>query len=101
MPLLYPKASMNFSLSSITASSLCNILSIASKDSLSVLIAGPIPLFSNIYVEYPYPAYVSFPYAPKLTQGTNYNVVNSDAETPIGNKNYPLFAMYTALLAIF
>jgi hypothetical protein len=56
----------------------------------------PIPLFSNIYVEYPYPAYVSFPYAPKLTQGTNYNVVNSDAETPIGNKNYTLFAMYTA-----
>lgn len=61
----------------------------------------PIPLFSNIYVEYPYPAYVSFPYAAKLTQGTNYNVLNSDAETPIGNKNYTLFAMYTASIGNF
>jgi hypothetical protein len=55
-----------------------------------------IPLYSNIYVEYPYPAYISFPYAPKLVQGTNYNVLNSDAETPIGNRNYTMYAMYTA-----
>lgn len=55
-----------------------------------------IPLFSNIYIEYPYPAYISYPYAAKLTRGTNYNVMNSDAETPIGNKNYTLFANYTA-----
>lgn len=57
---------------------------------------NPIPLFSNIYIEYPYPAYVSFPYAAKLTRGTNYNVLNSDAETPIGNRNFTLYAMYTA-----
>jgi hypothetical protein len=57
---------------------------------------NPIPVFSNIYVEYPYPAYVSVKYAPKLTKGTNYNVLNSDAETPLGNKKYTLFAMYTA-----
>jgi hypothetical protein len=57
---------------------------------------NPIPIFSNIYIEFPYPAYVSVKYAPKLTKGTNYNVLNSDAETPIGNKSYTLFAMYTA-----
>lgn len=57
---------------------------------------NPIPPFSNIYIEYPYPAYISFPYAPKLTKGTNYNVLNSDAETPLGNRNYTLFASYTA-----
>lgn len=57
---------------------------------------NPIPVFSNIYIEYPYPAYLSYPYAPKLTRGTNYNVLNSDSETPVGNKNYTLFAMYTA-----
>lgn len=57
---------------------------------------NPIPVFSNIYIEYPYPAYISYPYAAKLTRGTNYNVLNSDSETPIGNKNYTLFAMYTA-----
>lgn len=62
---------------------------------------NPIPVFSNIYIEYPYPAYVSFPYAPKLTRGTNYNVLNSDAETPIGNKNYTLYAMYTASAGSF
>ena len=55
-----------------------------------------IPLFSNIYIEYPYPAYISHPYAAKLTMGTNYNVLNSDSETPIGNRNFTLFAMYTA-----
>lgn len=55
-----------------------------------------IPLFSNIYIEFPYPAYISFPYAPKLAQGTNYNVLNSDAETPIGNRKFTIFAMYTA-----
>lgn len=55
-----------------------------------------IPMFSNIYIEYPYPAHISTKYAPKLTRGTNYNVLNSDAETPLGNKNYTLFAMYTA-----
>ena len=55
-----------------------------------------IPLFSNIYIEYPYPAYISHPYAAKLTLGTNYNVLNSDSETPIGNRNFTLFAMYTA-----
>lgn len=57
---------------------------------------NPIPVFSNIYIEFPYPAYVSVKYAPKLTRGTNYNVLNSDSETPLGNKNYTLFAMYTA-----
>jgi hypothetical protein len=56
---------------------------------------NPIPVFSNIYIEYPYPAYLSYPYAAKLTRGTNYNVLNSDSETPLGNKNYTLFAMYT------
>jgi len=57
---------------------------------------NPIPVFSNIYIEYPYPAYISVKYAPKLIASSNYNVLNSDSETPIGNKNYTLFAMYTA-----
>ena len=55
-----------------------------------------IELFSNIYVEYPYPTYISHPYAAKLTAGTNYNVLNSDSETPIGNNRFTIFAMYTA-----
>ncbi len=57
---------------------------------------NPIPPFSNIYIEYPYPAYISVKYAPKLIASSNYNVLNSDSETPIGNKNYTLFAFYTA-----
>lgn len=55
-----------------------------------------IPLYSNVYVEYPYPTHISHPYAPKLTAGTNYNVLNSDAETPIGNNRFTIFGMYTA-----
>ena len=60
-----------------------------------------IPLFSNIYVEYPYLVYLSHPYAAKLTPGTNYNVLNSDAETPIGNNSFTLFGMYTASFGNF
>lgn len=55
-----------------------------------------VPLFSNIYIEYPYPAHISYPYAPKLAAGTNYAVLNSDAETPIGNNRFTVFGMYTA-----
>lgn len=55
-----------------------------------------VPLFSNIYVEYPYPTHLSHPYAAPLTSGTNYNVLNSDAETPLGNNRFTIFGMYTA-----
>ena len=55
-----------------------------------------IPLFSNIYVEYPYPVYISHPYAAKLQAEKNYNVLNSDAETPIGTNKFTVFMMYTA-----
>ncbi len=55
-----------------------------------------IPLFSNIYIEYPYPVYVSHPWAPTLESEKNYNVINSDAETPNGANGYTVFAMYTA-----
>ncbi len=55
-----------------------------------------IPLYSNIYVEYPYPVYISHPWAQKLEADKNYNVVNSDAETPNGANNYTVYAMYTA-----
>lgn len=55
-----------------------------------------IPLFSNIYIEYPYPAYISHPYAPRLESEKNYNVLNSDAETPIGTNQFTVFMMYTA-----
>ncbi len=55
-----------------------------------------IPLFSNIYIEYPYPVYVSHPYADKLQAEKNYNVLNSDAETPIGTNKFTVFTMYTA-----
>lgn len=60
-----------------------------------------IPLYSNIYIEFPYPAYISYPYAPKLSQGINYNVLNSDAETPIGNRKFTLFTMFTASIGNF
>lgn len=60
-----------------------------------------IPLYSNIYVEYPYPVYISHPWAPKLQVDKNYNVVNSDAETPIGANNYTVYAMYTASAGTF
>lgn len=55
-----------------------------------------IPLFSNIYVEYPYPVHISHPYAERLIAEKNYNVLNSDAETPIGTNKFTVFAMYTA-----
>lgn len=55
-----------------------------------------IPLFSNIYIEYPYPVYISHPYAAKLESEKNYNVLNSDAETPIGTNKFTVFMMYTA-----
>lgn len=55
-----------------------------------------VPLFSNIYIEYPYPAHISYPYSPKLAAGTNYAVLNADAETPIGNNRFTVFGMYTA-----
>lgn len=60
-----------------------------------------IPLYSNVYVEYPYPAYLSHPWAEKLEADRNYNVLNSDAETPNGAKRYTVYAMYTASTGIF
>ena len=60
-----------------------------------------IPLLSNIYIEFPYPAYISVSYAPILSNGTNYNVLNSDAETPIGNRAFTLFSMYTTSVGNF
>jgi hypothetical protein len=55
-----------------------------------------IPLHSNIFVDYPYPVYISHKWAPSLQAETNYNILNSDAETPMGNNQFTLFAMYTA-----
>ena len=55
-----------------------------------------IPMFSNIYVEYPYPAYISHPWAEKLDADKNYNVINSDAETPNGANTFTVYAAYTA-----
>lgn len=60
-----------------------------------------IPLFSNIYVEYPYPVYVSHPWAAKLETDRNYNVLNSDSETPLGANHYTVYAMYTASAGTF
>ncbi|MBC7429205.1 MAG: hypothetical protein H7336_11370 [Bacteriovorax sp.] len=61
----------------------------------------PIPMFSNIYVEYPYPVYISHKWAAPLQAETNYNVLNSDAETPIGTNKFTVFAMYTASAGTF
>ena len=60
-----------------------------------------IPLYSNIYIEYPYPVYISHPWAPRLDSDKNYNVINSDSETPIGSNQYTVFAMYTASSGTF
>lgn len=53
-----------------------------------------IPLFTNIYIEYPYTIYFSHPYAPKL--GQNFDVANADIETPAGDKRFTIHCMYTA-----
>ena len=60
-----------------------------------------IPLYSNIYIEYPYPVYISHKWAPKLESNLTYTVINSDSETPIGSNNYTVFAMYTASSGTF
>lgn len=60
-----------------------------------------IPLDSNIYIENPYPVFISFPYAEKLQAGKNYTLVNTDAESPLDNKNFTVFAAYTASAGTF
>ena len=60
-----------------------------------------IPAFSNIYIEYPYPPYLSYHVAQKLELGKNYNALNSDAETPRSDNHYVVFASYTASASNF
>ncbi len=54
-----------------------------------------IPLFSKLYIEYPYPVYVSHPYAPKIEYDKDSLVLNGDAETPVGENRFTLFSMIT------
>jgi hypothetical protein len=61
-----------------------------------ILTWDDIPSFTNIYVEYPYPVHLSHPYAESLERYKNYNVINADAENPIGTNKIALFGMYTA-----
>lgn len=60
-----------------------------------------IPLYSNLYIEFPYPVYISHKWSPKLESDKNYTVINSDSETPIGSNQYTVFAMYTASAGTF
>jgi hypothetical protein len=54
-----------------------------------------IPLLSKIYIEYPYPVYISHPYAPKIEYDQDSLVINGDAENPIGENRFTLFSMVT------
>jgi hypothetical protein len=54
-----------------------------------------IPSFSNLYIEYPYPIFVTHPYAASLERHKNYTILNADAETPLGSNKMTLFSMFT------
>ena len=54
-----------------------------------------IPLFTKIYIEYPYPVYISHSYAPPLGEDKEYIEINADAETPNGNNRLTVFTMLT------
>lgn len=54
-----------------------------------------IPLFTRVYTEYPYPYFISHPYAPKLGINEKVKEDNPDAETPKDNNRFTLFSMIT------